>query len=77
MSKPPCIFSFFAGAGFLDLGFELGGFKIVYVNRIYPPFMQAYRYSRQCLNLAFPEYGYHAGEEADVTQRTEGQAALL
>ena len=34
MSKKPCVFSFFAGAGFLDLGFELSGFNIVYVNDI-------------------------------------------
>lgn len=77
MSKTPCIFSFFAGTGFLDLGFELSGFKIVYVNEIYPPFIHAYGYSRQCLDLALPEYGYHTGEEADVIKLTEGQQALL
>lgn len=76
MSNCPKIFSFFAGAGFLDLGFELGGFDIVYVSEIYSPFMQAYRYSRQCLDLPSPEYGYHEGEEADVTKLTEGEQAL-
>lgn len=76
MSKPPSIFSFFAGAGFLDLGFELSGFNIVYVNEIYSPFMHAYRYSRQCLNLPLPEYGYYTGEQGDVTKLTEGQEAL-
>lgn len=76
MSKSPCIFSFFAGAGFLDLGFELSGFKIVYVNEIYAPFMYAYRYSRQCLNLPSPHYGHHTGEEADVTKLIQGQSAL-
>lgn len=75
MSKKPCIFSFFAGAGFLDLGFELSGFNIVYVNDIYPPFINAYRYSRQCLDLALPEYGYYTGEVADVTLLLEGQQA--
>ena len=70
------IFSFFAGSGFLDLGFELRGFDVVYVNEIYSPFMKAYRYSRQCLNLPLPEYGYHEGEEADVTKLTERQQAL-
>jgi DNA (cytosine-5)-methyltransferase 1 len=70
------IFSFFAGSGFLDLGFELSGFDVVYVNEIYSPFMKAYRYSRQCLNLPLPEYGYHEGEEADVTKLTERQQAL-
>jgi len=38
--------------------------------------MQAYRYSRQCLNLPQPEYGYCEGEEADVTRLVEGKPAL-
>jgi DNA (cytosine-5)-methyltransferase 1 len=42
MKNPPSIFSFFAGSGFLDLGFELSGFNIVYVNEIYAPFLQQY-----------------------------------
>ncbi|MGK7876232.1 MAG: DNA cytosine methyltransferase [Xenococcaceae cyanobacterium] len=73
MSNRPKIFSFFTGSGFLDLGFELSGFEIVYVNEIYSPFIQAYRYSRQSLKLPLPEYGYN---ETDVTQLTEGEAAL-
>lgn len=76
MSKRPSIFSFFAGAGFLDLGFELSGFNIVYVNEIYSPFMHAYSYSRQNLNLLLPEYGYHTGAEGDIIRLTEGQQAL-
>ncbi|MDZ8185156.1 MAG: DNA cytosine methyltransferase [Nostoc sp. ChiSLP02] len=68
MSDRPCIFSFFAGSGFLDLGFETSGFNIVYVNEIFPPFMAAYRYSRQLLNLGLPEYGYYEGEAGDVTK---------
>lgn len=76
MSKRPKIFSFFAGSGFLDLGFELNGFDIAYVNEIYPPFLKAYRYSRQHLNLPLPEYGYQEGEEADVTKLTETAQAL-
>ena len=66
MHRPPCIFSFFSGSGLLDLGFESIGFNVAYVNEIFPPFMQAYRYSRQCLNLPQPEYGYCEGEEADA-----------
>ncbi|MEH2193970.1 MAG: DNA cytosine methyltransferase [Nostoc sp.] len=72
MSDRPCIFSFFAGSGFLDLGFEASGFRIVYVNEIFSPFMAAYRYSRQILSLPSPEYGYHDGEAGDVTQLLEG-----
>ncbi len=73
MKNPPSIFSFFAGSGFLDLGFELSGFNIVYVNEIYAPFLQAYRYARQCLNLPLPEHGYH---EVDMMKLTEGEDAL-
>ncbi|HEY9848763.1 MAG TPA: DNA cytosine methyltransferase [Leptolyngbyaceae cyanobacterium] len=73
MTNKPKIFSFFAGTGFLDLGFELNGFDIVYVNEIYSPFMQAYRYSRECLKLPTPEYGYH---EIDITNLTKGEEAL-
>ncbi len=73
MTNKPKIFSFFAGTGFLDLGFELNGFDIAYVNEIYSPFMQAYRYSRECLKLTTPEYGYH---EIDITHLTEGEEAL-
>ncbi|PHJ65986.1 modification methylase NmeDIP [Nostoc linckia z18] len=71
MSDRPCIFSFFAGSGFLDLGFEISGFNIVYVNEIFSPFMAAYRYSRQVLNLGLPEYGYHHGEAGDVSKFTQ------
>ncbi|MBD1884569.1 DNA cytosine methyltransferase [Microcoleus vaginatus] len=72
----PCIFSFFSGSGFLDLGFESIGFNVAYVNEIFPPFMQAYRYSRECLNLPLPEYGYCEGEEADVTRLVGGEPAF-
>ncbi|WP_404467244.1 DNA cytosine methyltransferase [Planococcus rifietoensis] len=59
------IFSFFSGSGFLDLGFELSGFDIVYVNEIHKPFMESYKYSRKSLNLPTPKYGYHEG---DITE---------
>ncbi|MEH2180381.1 DNA cytosine methyltransferase [Nostoc sp.] len=68
MSDRPCIFSFFAGSGFLDLGFETSGFNIVYVNEIFAPFIAAYRHSREVLKMRSPEYGYHHGEVADVTK---------
>ncbi|BAY31450.1 DNA-cytosine methyltransferase [Nostoc carneum NIES-2107] len=71
----PSIFSFFSGSGFLDLGFEHSGFKIVYVNEIFSPFMAAYRYSREILKLEIPEYGYHEGEEGDISKFLEGLQA--
>ncbi|WP_017316918.1 DNA cytosine methyltransferase [Mastigocladopsis repens] len=76
MRNCPTIFSFFTGLGFLDLGFETSGFNIVYVNEIFSPFMEAHRYSRATLNLPLPEYGYHHGEEGDVTKLTEGIQAI-
>lgn len=76
MSNRPKIFSFFAGSGFLDLGFELSNFDVAYVSEIYSPFIEAYRYSRQCLKLPLPGYGYHEGEKADITQLTQREQAL-
>ena len=76
MTIRPKIFSFFAGSGFLDLGFESSGFDIIYVNEINTSYMEAYRYARQILNLPLPEYGYHQGEEGDVDKLTEGEKAL-
>lgn len=52
------IFSFFSGAGFLDLGFENQGYRVVYVNDIHEPFVNAYKYSRSKLSVAPPIYGY-------------------
>ncbi|MDH6061340.1 DNA cytosine methyltransferase [Chrysosporum bergii ANA360D] len=75
MSVYPCVFSFFSGSGFLDLGFETSGFNIVYVNEIFTPFMEAYRYSREIMKLPEPEYGYHDGEAGDVRQLMEGVEA--
>ncbi|MBN4006611.1 DNA cytosine methyltransferase [Nostoc sp. LPT] len=75
MSDHPCIFSFFAGSGFLDLGFETSGFNIVYVNEIFAPFIAAYRHSREVLKMRSPEYEYHHGEAADVTKLIVGKEA--
>lgn len=54
------IFSFFSGAGFLDLGFESAGFQIDFVNEISPSFTEAYRYARSRMGIAEPIYGYSA-----------------
>ncbi|MBD2690415.1 DNA cytosine methyltransferase [Anabaena catenula] len=75
MVNCPLIFSFFSGSGFLDLGFENTDYKIAYVNEIFPPFMSAYRYSREILKLPQPEYGYHQGEAADVSKLIAGTPA--
>lgn len=51
------IFSFFAGTGLLDLGFEDVGFNIVYVDEMNPVFLECYKYAR--LNRHYtPSYGW-------------------
>lgn len=60
------IFSFFSGAGFLDLGFELSGhFEVVYVNEFHKAFNDVYRFSRSKMGIAEPKYGHHV---EDITQ---------
>jgi len=54
------IFSFFAGAGFLDLGFEqTKGFETVWVNEWHKPFMDIYKGARENFSIPSPKYGYH------------------
>jgi DNA-cytosine methyltransferase len=60
--QAPVICSFFAGAGFLDLGFETAGFEIAYVNEFHSPFIAAYKYSRSKMGLAQPTHGYFEGD---------------
>ena len=58
----PLIFSFFSGAGFLDLGFEKAGYEIGYVNEVHKPFLDAYKYSRQKMGTPQPTHGYFEGD---------------
>jgi len=51
------IFTFFTGAGFLDLGFEMAGFRSLFSNELIPEFCRVYKYSRRKLNLPLPQYG--------------------
>ena len=67
------IFSFFSGAGFLDLGFEKAGFEIGYVNEIHKPFLDAYKYSRQKMGLPSPLYGYYDGDIANCLSGKEAK----
>lgn len=54
------IFSFFSGAGFLDLGFETTpGWNVVYVSEYHKPFNDIYQYSRARMMLPQPLYGHH------------------
>lgn len=56
ISNKPAIFSFFAGVGFLDLGFEDAGFPIKYVNEYHKPFMEIYKCARKNFQTDEPEY---------------------
>ena len=56
--KKKQIFSFFSGAGFLDLGFEHSDFEISFVNEYFKPFLKAYKFSRNNLGISPPRYGY-------------------
>lgn len=62
-----CIFSFFSGAGFLDLGFE-EEYEVVFVNEYHEPFMETYKHSRKKLNIKEPVHGYHC---TDITKFTK------
>jgi len=53
------LFSFFSGAGFLDLGFEDAGFQVDFVNEIHSPFLEAYKHSRTKLDSIPPRHGYY------------------
>lgn len=54
---PIQIFSFFAGVGFLDLGFQNAGFDIAFVDEYDERFLRAYQYARRN-DPHVPQYGY-------------------
>lgn len=58
----PLVFSFFSGAGFMDLGFEKSGFEIGYVNEVHKPFLDAYKHSRKAMDVPQPLHGYFEGD---------------
>jgi DNA (cytosine-5)-methyltransferase 1 len=58
VAKNLSIFSFFAGSGLLDLGFEDSGYNIVFVNEFSRAFLNAYKFVREKNNYIQPKYGY-------------------
>lgn len=66
------IFSFFAGAGFLDLGFEkTDGFNVVYVSEFHKPFNHIYQFARENMGLPQPKYGHHIEDVTTLLYRKE------
>jgi DNA (cytosine-5)-methyltransferase 1 len=63
------IFSFFSGCGLLDLGFEEAGFNVAFVNEFHPPFLDAYKYSRERMGIKPPKYGW---SQQSVTEFLKG-----
>jgi DNA (cytosine-5)-methyltransferase 1 len=68
------LFSFFAGVGLLDLGFQDEGFKIVLVNEVYQPFLEAYAFTRKRLDIEDPDYGYDGSNVVDFLEGKKKQA---
>lgn len=58
MKNKISIFSFFSGAGILDLAFENSGYNIVWVNEYSKEFLRSYQYARQQMKYKTPLYGY-------------------
>lgn len=70
MSDKIGIFSFFAGAGFLDLGFEYTKlYDTVFVNEIHQPFMDIYKYARKNMNIPSPKKGYSVSDITTFLQK--------
>ncbi len=70
------IYSFFSGAGFLDLGFENEGFCIDFVNEFNESFLDVYKYARQNMNLKEPRYGYYCGDINDLLKKEKKKELL-
>lgn len=66
------IFSFFAGAGFLDLGFEkTENFDVVYVSEFHKPFNHIYQFARENMGMPQPRYGHHIEDVTTLLNKQE------
>jgi len=64
------IFSFFAGAGFLDLGFENTGlFETLFANEYHQPFMDIYKGARENMGIKPPKFGHHVNDINDFLSK--------
>ena len=72
MDKKIGIFSFFAGAGFLDLGFDhADNFETLFVNEYHKPFMDMYKHAREKLKIDLPTYGHHMDSITEYLNRAQ------
>ena len=76
MQKTIGMFSFFTGAGFLDLGFESVGFHAVCANEIDSSFAKVYRFSREKLGCGLPDFGLQEESIADFLDIPERRGWL-
>jgi DNA (cytosine-5)-methyltransferase 1 len=75
VAKNLSIFSFFAGSGLLDLGFEDNGYNVVFVNEFSKAFLNAYKFVREKNNYTQPKYGYSNDSIEDYL--SNGNSILL
>lgn len=69
------IFSFFSGAGFLDLGFEMTGrFETLFVNEYHKAFADIYESSRKKLEIAPPMFDIQV---SDITENLEQSKLIM
>lgn len=57
------IFSFFSGAGFLDLGFEKSGYDVLFANEICKDFVSVYTFARKQMNMRYVTPTQHSIED--------------
>ena len=79
MNKKYSIFSFFAGLGFLDLGFEKSdNHEVVFVNEYDANFVDSYKYSRDKMKLKHPRHGYDVVSAVEyLTEEKSNQLAEM
>lgn len=69
--------TFFAGAGFLDLGFENEGFESLIVDEFNIKFLDAYKYARQKMGIKSPIFGHFENSVDDfLVGSTEASRSL-
>lgn len=71
------LFSFFTGAGFLDLGFESEGFQTFMANELDRNFSEVYRYSRKKMRRPLPVFGLREGDVCSYLSGNPNAEALM